>query len=543
MTRWKARHLLLSLVAVLIFGLSLRANPGAVQARTSGAARGTIIIDFQNDFSSLDTGRCYDTQCYPFMHAMYNQLVTYDSRRGNGDTLIPDAAAAMPKVSGNRKIYTFRLRRDVRFWNGKLATSSDWVYSFERIIDPTTQAGAASFWMNITGADAYAKGKAKHVSGIRALGKWGLRIALRKPDASFLNVLAMPFGSVVDQAQIRKYGKSYASLHPMGTGPYMFKQHVLGQRLILVRNPRYFRKGVGRVAAIDAEIGKSVNTSFLRIQRGQADLNGDNPPIPPAEFLSVINDPKWKPQLTRQVQVATWYISMNTLIKPFTNVLVRRAVNYAINKPLLVRLINGRAVVTNTFLPPSMPGHGTFNLYPYNPAKGRQLLKKAGYPRGFSTTFYSDNISDDPRIAQAIIPMLAAIGIKANLKVVDGNTWQRLVGTKGKVPITWSQWYMDFPDPNDFFEPIQSCASAVPGTFNESWYCDPKLDRFAQRLKSMPNGPKRLGLYPKLDRMMMADAPVVPVMNPVYYSIHSFALRNFYFHNVWGFVFQDYTKR
>ena len=144
----------------------------------------------------------------------------------------------------------------------------------------------------------------------------------------------------------------------------------------------------------------------------------------------MLNDPVWRKQLTRQVQVGTWYISMNVQMKPFDNVLVRRAVNMAINKPLLVRLVNGRATVTSTFLPPTMPGHGEFDLYPYNPAKAQQLLAQAGYPHGFSTTFLTDNASDDPRISQAIIPMLAAIGIKAQLKVVDGPTWSAMVGTR-----------------------------------------------------------------------------------------------------------------
>ena len=144
--------------------------------------------------------------------------------------------------------------------------------------------------------------------------------------------------------------------------------------------------------------------------------------------MNVLHDPKWSKQVSRLVQVATFYIAMNTLIKPFDNVLVRRAVNMAINKLLIVRLIQGRGVVADTFLPPTMPGYGHFLLYPYNPAKARQLMAQAGYGSGVSTTFYSDDLSDDPRISQAIIPMLANIGIKATLRVVNGNTLQTLSG-------------------------------------------------------------------------------------------------------------------
>jgi ABC-type transport system substrate-binding protein len=322
----------------------------------------------------------------------------------------------------------------------------------------------------------------------------------------------------------------------------MFKEHKLGQDLILVRNPHYFKPGVGHLDKIEADFGVDTTTGFLRIQRGQADLDGDYPSIPAPEFLSTLHDPKWSKQVFRLVQVATWYIPMNTLMPPFTNVLVRRAVNYAINKQLIIRLIQGRGVVADTFLPPTMPGYGHYTLYTYNPAKAKQLLAQAGYPNGFSTTFYSDNVSDDPRIAQAIIPMLANIGIKATLKTIDGNTLQQLWGTKKKVPISWTAWFEDFPDPNDFFEPILSCESAVPGTFNEPWYCNPKVDAFAQKLKAMTDRTARLRLYPQLDKMVMEDAPVVPVYHSVYYDIHSFALHNYYADSIWGYDFANYTK-
>ncbi len=381
MSRQRRRSILTAaLAAVVVCGLALGATPGGAQARAHGASGGTIVIDYLNDFSSLDTGKCYDTQCYPFMRAMYDRLIDYDTAHAPGTALVPDAATAMPTISNGGLTYTFKLRNDVHFWNGRLATSADWVYSFERIVNPATQSGAASFWLNIVGAKAYATGKAAHVSGIQALGPFGLRITLISPDASFLNVLAMPFGSVVDRNQIATYGKSYSQLHPMGTGPYMFQEHTLGQRLILVRNPHYFKPGVGHADRIQADLGVTSETAFLRIQKGQADLDGDEPSIPGAEFLSVLQDPIWSKQLTRQVQVGTWYISMNVQVKPFDNLLVRRAVNMAINKPLLVRLVNGRATVTNTFLPPTMPGHGDFNLYPYDPVKARQLMAQAGSP-------------------------------------------------------------------------------------------------------------------------------------------------------------------
>ena len=112
--------LLVALTAVVVCSLSLRAAPGIAQARSHMANGGTIVVDYINDFSTLDTGKCYDTQCFAWMHAMYDQLVGYDTRHGSGDSFIPDAAAAMPTITNGGKTYTFALRHDVHFWNGRL---------------------------------------------------------------------------------------------------------------------------------------------------------------------------------------------------------------------------------------------------------------------------------------------------------------------------------------------------------------------------------------------------------------------------------------
>ncbi|HZU13834.1 MAG TPA: ABC transporter substrate-binding protein [Chloroflexota bacterium] len=528
---------ILAILLTLILGISLRTGTSGASSRYHG----TLVVDYQTDLSHLDPALCYDSECYPWIHALYDQLVTFRAHSTYDYKIVPDAAVALPKISNGGRTYTFRLAHNLHFWNGTPVTSADWKYSFERVINPKTQSGAASFWLGIRGATVYSNGKAKHVSGIQTLGKYGLRITLDAPDSTFLDVLGMPMGSVVDPAQIRKYGnKGFDSTHPMGTGPYMFQQRVLGQRLVIVPNPHYFKGSQGHLASIEAQFGINESTGLLRIERGQADLDGDG--ISSADFETVLHDPKWGKQVDRVTNVAWNYISMNTLMKPFTNKLVRRAVNYAINKQIILRLLNNRGIIQNTIEPSTMPGFGAFNLYPYNPGKARRLLKQAGYPHGFSTTFWTDNIGDDPRVSQNIAQQLAGIGIHASLKTVDGNTWTAAVGTKKKVPITLSAWSLDFPDPNDFIEPILSCESAVPGTYNESWYCDPKVDRYAHELKIMQNQKRRLSLYPRLDRMIMEDAPVVPLYTPVYYDLHSLALHNYFFNPVWGYSFVSYSK-
>lgn len=527
--------------AVVVLCLTGTVHPARGAASNAGRYHGTLIVDYQTDISHLDPARCYDGECYSWNHAMFDQLVTFRANSTYDNTIVPDAATAMPALSNRGMTYTFTLPHNMHFWDGKLVTASDWKYSFERVINPKTQSGAQSFWLSIRGANAYANGKAKHVSGIQTVGKWTLRISLNAPDSTFLDVLGMPMGSVVEPAMVRKYGnKGFDAMHPMGTGPYMFKQRVLGQKLVIVPNPHYFKGPKGHLASVEAQFGIDENTGLLRIERGQVDLDGDG--IPSADFISVLHDPQFKARVNRVTYIAFEYIAMNTQMKYFNNVLVRRAVNYAVNKSLILRLLNNRGVVQNTILPSTMPGFGAFDLYPYNLAKARQLLARAGYAHGFTTTFWSDNVGDDPRIAQAIIQQLAEVGIKANLKEVNSNTMTQSTGTKRKVPISLDAWFLDFPDPNDFVEPTLSCSSAVPGTYNEPWYCNSKVDKFAHQLKAMTNQSKRLNLYPKLDRMIMRDAPVAPLYTPVWYDLHSTALKHYYYNPVWVYSFVNYSK-
>src|SRR5690348_16307526 len=164
--RWRP-ILSAALAAALVCSVSLHAAPSTAQARTGAANGGTLIIDFKDDISHLDTGKCYDTECYPFMRILYDRLVDYDTKDKPGTTIIPDGAVALPTVSNGGKTYTFKLRSDMHFWNGDPVTSADWIFSFERIINPATQAGAASFWNNIVGAKEFAANpsKVKHVSG------------------------------------------------------------------------------------------------------------------------------------------------------------------------------------------------------------------------------------------------------------------------------------------------------------------------------------------------------------------------------------------
>ena len=226
-------------------------------------------------------------------------------------------------------------------------------------------------------------------------------------------------------------------------------------------------------------------------------------------------------------QLQTGYITMNVTTPPFDNVDVRKAVNMAINKERIVRIINGRAVIANQPLPPSMPGYADdYEGYPYDVEGAKALLASAGFPDGFATELYVYNTDPNPRIAQAIQQDLAAIGIAAEIKsLAQANVIE--AGGNGSAPMIWSggmAWIADFPDPSNFYGPILGCAGAGAGGWNWSKYCNADLDAKAVAADSTydpAQAADRMKMWSDVYMGVMADAPWVPVFNEERYTMKS----------------------
>jgi peptide/nickel transport system substrate-binding protein len=158
----------------------------------------------------------------------------------------------------------------------------------------------------------------------------------------------------VPKEAVEEYGQDFGK-NPVGTGAYQMTDWTLGQRVVYERNPDYYRDGLPKLDQIIFEVGQEPLVALLRLQRGEVDILGDG--IPPAKFLEVKDDPANAGNVIEGGQLHTGYVTMNVKIPPFDNQLVRQAVNHAINKERIIRIVNGRAVPANQPLPPAMPGY------------------------------------------------------------------------------------------------------------------------------------------------------------------------------------------
>ena len=487
--------------------------PLAVLAQDAPKQGGDIIITYKDDIATLDPAIGYDWTNWSMIKSLYSRLMDYSP--GTSD-LVPSLAESF-EVAPDGQTYTFKLRKGVKFTNGREVVASDVQYSLSRAVNPKTQGPGAGFFGSIVGFEDVSGGKSETLSGIETPDDHTVVFKLSRPDATFLHVLAINFASIVPKEAVEAAGADFGK-KPLGSGAFMLKDWVIGQKMEFVRNPDYFVANVPHIDKFTVEIGQDPLVALLRLQKGEVDIAGDG--IPPAKFLEVKNSAEGPSMIVDGEQLHTGYVTLNTKVKPFDNVKVRQAVNMAVNKERITRLLNGRATAANQPLPPLMPGYDkAFTGYAYDVDKAKALLAEAGFPDGFETVLYSTNTDPQPRVAQAIQQDLAAIGVKAELRSLAQSNVIAAGGTEGEAPMIWSggmAWIADFPDPSNFYGPILGCGGAVQGGWNWSWYCNPELDKRAVAADSMSDPAKsaeRAAAWGKIFTDIMADAPWIPVTN------------------------------
>jgi ABC-type transport system substrate-binding protein len=510
-------------------------GPAATSSASAASASGTPVhggtmqVAFQSDPDTFDPQVCYDATCWDNMQMLFDRLYDY---KGATTDLEAEAAASMPVISGGGKIYTIAIRQGMTFDNGKPVTAADFVYTFSRICNPATKSPVVSFWDVVSGCAAFAKNPVGSVSGIKALSTYSLQITLTQPDAAFKYVLAMPHASVIPAGS-----GAQQALHPLGSGPFEMVSYTPGQSIILKANPSYWNKALPYVSGVDEKLGVSPEVQLLELEKGQIDLMGD--PLPNSDYLTVVGDKSLASQVHQRQSLDTYYLTLNTQVKPFNNPLVREAVSYAINRSFLLKLVNGQGSPATGFIPPGVKGYTSENLVnPLNVAKAKQLLAQAGYPNGFSTTLYSWNTQPWTNLDPAIQQQLAAIGITVNVRPIQESTFFTLAATPGKAPMTLTFWVADYPDGSDFFNALLSCGADIPGGQDYSFYCNHQVDSDVNQ--GLADPANAAADYATAAKAMLADNPIVPLYFGTTTEVSGANVGGFFPNPIWDWEMDNY---
>jgi peptide/nickel transport system substrate-binding protein len=518
MTARKRGTWLLGLVA-LAAGISMMVAAYGVAATRSHAAPqhsqkfGTLnavldTIDF------LDPQQAYTGQSWWAMWNVYETLLTYKHVDGPaGYSLVPGLAQSLPKISSNGRVYKFTLRKGLKYSNGKPVLASDFKWAIKRGFLATGQG--VGFYTDIAGAEAYSKHPTKggNISGIVTSNKKRtITIKLAKPRGDFLTILALIFAAPVPA------NTSTAILNGTipGTGPYRFSSFDANRGFTMVRN-KYFKPTKyiprGNPDKINVALIGDANAATQRVINGQADYS--NAAIPPDRIASV----KSKGRLVLRQTANTYYFWMNIREAPFNKLKVRQAVNYALNRATMQKIVwGGLGQATQNVLPPTYPSYKKLTTYSYNVAKAKSLITSAG-AKGAKVTVWTRDVSDARDAATYYTAQLNAIGLDASLNILPRATYYSTVGNVATHAQTgWARWLEDYPHPLDWFDVLLN-GNRITNTDNNNyaWYSNKKTNAEIEGLKkSQVLTPAVNARWAKVEKEIMAQAPWAPWSNRVF---------------------------
>ncbi len=529
--RWLAPLLALVLLASACGGGSPDTGDGKP---SRGVKRGTLRVYNYADVETLDPGISYTAVEFALLRGLVRELYSFDSRvEGEGALRpVPDLADGPYKLSEDGRTYTFQLRRGVLYDlpDRRDVRAEDFIYAIERQFDKRNPS-PNPYSRLITGVDDFAAGKAKTISGMKALERHTLQITLDQPANDFPSLLTLPFFSPVPEEHARKYvpGRDYGR-HLIASGPYRLKQYTPGRRIELVRNenwdPRTDPLRAAWVDKVSVSIGIPEATIQQAIEAGEADLNLDAIPPPVGDLQRLSGDAVLSRQLAIETTGCVRYLTMQMDAGPTTKRAVRQAVNYAIDRQAVVLAIGGRFAgePASTILSPTLAGYSAFNLYPSqdfagDPDKAKELLAKAGHPDGVELTYVGQDSARWKALYEALKTSLARAGIHLKPTFYKGSEIYRkslrLASKREEHHLGASTWCPDVPGngARSFIGVLLDGRHLSPtATNNFGHYNNPKVNSLIDEAYRTRDDQARTALWGQIDRLLMEDAAWAPLV-------------------------------
>ncbi|HUC00882.1 MAG TPA: ABC transporter substrate-binding protein [Solirubrobacterales bacterium] len=505
----------LSSVALVACGGSDNSSSSGSSGNSGDGKEGGILNATYASFPDyMDPALSYTAEGWTAMGEVYIPLLTYKHAEGaEGSIVEPGLAKEMPKISNGGKTYTLFLRPGLKYSDGTPVKASDVPYSIKRMI--ALSSGGSPFYYKIVGAEKYAETKKGDIPGIKTNDKTGeVSFTLEKPSGTFTNELALMFAAPVPTGTPIE---DESANPPPGTGPYTITKSQPGKGWEYARNPYWAKDNskampdypTGIIDGAKITVIRNPQSQVNDIEQGKYDWM-QNPP--PADRYTEVKEKYEGSQFKVQSTISTYYFWMNTTKPPFNDVKVRQAVNYAVDPAALERIYSGQIKGTHQILPPGMPGYEKFDLYPHSMAKAKEMLKEAN-PSDLDITVWTDTESPNNEAGEYYEGVLKEMGFNTKLKIINADNYFTVIGnqTTPDLDTGWSDWFEDYPHPNDFFQPLLSGESILPtNNGNFANIDEPALNKEIADLGEEQLGPEQESAYSALDKKYMELAPWAP---------------------------------
>lgn len=503
--------------ALLILGLGAALLSLSSCGGGGGKEGGTLHGAYTSFPDYMDPQLSYTAEGWTAMYNTYIPLLTYKHASGAaGSEVIPGLAKELPKITNGGKTYTLYLRKGLKYSNGEPVKASDFRYAVERMFK--VDSGGSFFYDGIVGAEKFQKTKSGGISGIKTNDATGqIVIELVKPRGTFDNELGLMFVAPVPP---NTPAKDQSPNPPPATGPYVIVKSNPGRGWSYERNPEWAKNNSklmpelpsGHVDKIEVAVIRNQSTEVNDVEQGKIDWMFDPPP---ASRYAEVKGKYEGTQFRVEPTISTYYFWMNMTKPPFSDPKVREAVNYAVDAKALQRIYAGQLAPTQQILPPGMPGYKKFELYPHNMAKAEALFKEAN-PSDRNITVWTDNESPNNEAGAYYQDVLKKLGFNAKLKVLNADNYFTVIGNLStpELDTGWSDWFEDYPHPNDFFEPLLN-GESIQSTNNPNFS---QINVGSLNKKVAKLGEEQLGAsqetqYSELDKAYMEKAPWAPYGN------------------------------
>ena len=482
-------------------GSTSGSNQSTTSASSGGSAGGQFTL-LGGDPPTLDPARAGDVESATYIVEIFSGLLTLNKEL----KVTPDIAKEW-SISQDGKTYTFKLRDDAKFHDGKAVTAKDFKYSIERAADPKTESTSADTYLgDIIGVKDKLSGKAREVQGVKVVDDYTLQLEIDSPKSYFLSKLTYPTAFVLDGANVE--GSRNWTDKPNGSGPFKLKEWKKGERIILERNANFYN-GAPKLERVNYIL--SGWSPMAMYENVEIDITGVS-----IFDIDRVMDPK--EPLNNQLRITPmmdiFYVGFNATVAPFDDVKVRQAFNHAVDKDKIIEVVLRNLYQrADGILPPEMPGYNpNVKGLKYDPTRAKELIAQSKY-------------SDASKFPPIVMSIPGTFAATSTLTEAISQMWEQNLGVKVQLQqVEWATyledlkqhkyqlysdigWIADYPDPQNFLDLLFHSGSLE----NNSLYSNAQVDKVLEQARLETKDEARLKLYQQAEQMIVDDAPWIPL--------------------------------
>ncbi|GIS68063.1 MAG: peptide ABC transporter substrate-binding protein [Chloroflexota bacterium] len=480
-------------------------NTEKSQAQSTQKTGGGTFRRLWSDPPTLDPHLTKDTTSAGIVVEIFSGLVGLSTDL----ELVADLAETWD-IDSTGTIYTFKIRENAKFHNGKNVTADDVKWSFERSASKETASPVAETYLgDIVGLKDYMEGKTDSIKGLKVIDQQTIQITIDAPKPYFLAKLSYPTSYVLDRDVVTAGGRNWWLENPVGTGPFKLTEYKIGERIVLTRNDDYH---LGPIDIHKIEMYLGGGQSMAMYENDEIDITGVG--LFDLERVLDKQEPLNKDLVIAPPGFSISYIGFNTTMPPFDDKKFRQALNHAIDKKMIAKdVLSDLVVPAYRILPIGFPGRSeNIDGLSYDQDLAKQLLKESKYSGSSSRPRITITVPGTGGTLgldlEVILEMWKqTLDIEVEIQQVEWATFLEELDKEALQVYAGLGWEADYPDPQDFLDILFHSQSAQ----NHGQHSNSQLDDILERARVEQDINSRIELYRQAEQIIVNEAYWVPL--------------------------------